>query len=58
MKHARGFTLIELMVAVALGLLTTLVIAQVFLQSEGNKRTTTSGSDAQVTGALALYALQ
>lgn len=58
MKHARGFTLIELMVAVALGLLTTLVIAQVFLQSEGNKRTTTSGSDAQVNGALALYALQ
>ncbi|MDI1260064.1 PilW family protein [Aquabacterium sp.] len=58
MKRARGFTLIELMVAVALGLLTTLVIAQVFLQSEGNKRTTTSGSDAQVTGALALYALQ
>ena len=58
MRRARGFTLIELMVAVALGLLTTLVIAQVFLQSEGNKRTTTSGSDAQVTGALALYALQ
>ncbi|CAH0347814.1 PilW family protein [Aquabacterium sp. CECT 9606] len=58
MKRARGFTLIELMVAVALGLLTTLVIAQVFLQSEGNKRTSTSGSDAQVNGALALYALQ
>jgi type IV pilus assembly protein PilW len=58
MMRSRGFTLIELMVAVALGLLTTLIIAQVFLQSEGNKRTTTGGSDAQVAGALALYALQ
>ncbi len=46
------------MVAVALGLLSTLVISTVFLQSEGNKRTTTSGSDAQVSGALALYAMQ
>lgn len=58
MKRTRGFTLIELMVGVALGLLATVVIAQVFLQSEGNKRATTSGSDAQVTGASALYTLQ
>ena len=54
----RGFTLVELMVAVVIGLLTTLVIAQVMLFSEGHKRTTTSGSDAQVNGALALYSLQ
>lgn len=55
---ARGFTLVELMVAMAIGLLTTLVIAQVLIFSEGQKRTTTSGADAQVNGALALYALQ
>lgn len=54
----RGFTLIELMVGVALGLLATVVIAQVFLQSEGNKRTTTGGADAQVSGALALFTMQ
>ncbi|MDE2402937.1 MAG: PilW family protein [Burkholderiales bacterium] len=58
MKRAHGFTLIELMVGVALGLLATLVITQVFLQSEGNKRTTTSGADAQVAGASALFTLQ
>lgn len=58
MRRARGFTLIELMVGVALGLLATVVIAQVFLQSEGNKRATTSGTDAQVTGASALFTLQ
>lgn len=58
MKRTRGFTLIELMVGVALGLLATIVIAQVFLQSEGNKRAATSGADAQVSGAAALFTLQ
>ncbi|MDO9005178.1 MAG: PilW family protein [Aquabacterium sp.] len=58
MKRTHGFTLIELMVGVALGLLATLVIAQVFLQSEGNKRAATSGSDAQVAGAATLFTLQ
>lgn len=53
-----GFTLVELMVAVVIGLLATLVIAQVMIFSEGHKRTTTAGSDAQVNGALALYTLQ
>ncbi|MGH6645299.1 PilW family protein [Aquabacterium sp.] len=56
--RVRGFTLIELMVAVALGLVATIVIAQVFLQSEGNKRSTTAGSDAQVAGASALFSMQ
>lgn len=58
MRSHRGFTLIELMVAVALGLMATVVIAQVFLQSEGNKRSTTEGADAQVAGALALFTMQ
>lgn len=57
-RAARGFTLVELMVAAVIGLLTALVIAQVLFFSEGQKRTTTAGSDAQVNGALALYALQ
>ena len=52
-----GFTLVELMVAMVIGLVTTLVITQVLAFSEGQKRTTTSGSDAQVNGSLALYTL-
>ncbi len=54
----RGVTLVELMVGMLIGLLAVIVISQVLLISEGQKRTTTSGSDAQVNGALALYALQ
>jgi type IV pilus assembly protein PilW len=56
-RHA-GFTLIELMVGVVLGMLTVVIIANVFATAEGQKRTTTSGSDAQVAGSLALHALQ
>ena len=54
----RGFTLIELMVGLVLGLLTLLVITQVLLFAEGKRRTLTMGSDAQVNGALALFAIQ
>lgn len=53
-----GFTLVELMVAMLLGLITVLVVSQVPLQAEGRKRTTTSGSDATVTGAMALYTIE
>jgi type IV pilus assembly protein PilW len=51
-------TLIELMVALLLGLVTTYFIAQVFAVAEGQKRTATFGSDAQVNGAVALYTLK
>jgi len=52
-----GFTLVELMVAMVLGLITTLIIAQVITVSEGNRRTTIQGSDAQVNGSVGLYSL-
>ncbi len=54
----RGITLIELMVGLVIGLVAVLVISQVMLAAEAHKRTTTSGSDAQLTGTLALYTLQ
>jgi type IV pilus assembly protein PilW len=58
MRTQRGVSLIELMVGLVIGLIATVVIAQVLLASEARRRTTSSGSDAQVSGALALYALQ
>lgn len=54
----RGATLIELMVGVVIGMLAILVIAQVAIFYEGQKRSTTTGSDAQVNGALAMQTLQ
>jgi type IV pilus assembly protein PilW len=57
-RHLAGFTLIELMIGVMIGLLASLAVTHVLVNSEGQKRTTTSGSDAQVNGALALNTLQ
>lgn len=54
----RGFTLLELMIGVLIGALSSLVIAKVLAFSEGQRRTTSHGSDAQVNGALALDAIQ
>jgi type IV pilus assembly protein PilW len=54
----RGFSLVELMVAMAVGLLATLAITSVTLVNEEHKRNTASGSDAQTNGAMALFTLQ
>jgi type IV pilus assembly protein PilW len=57
-RHRRGFSLIELMVGLAVGMVATVVVVQVLSYAEGQKRSTTTGSDAQVSGSLALYAIQ
>ncbi|MFA5172300.1 MAG: prepilin-type N-terminal cleavage/methylation domain-containing protein [Sulfuriferula sp.] len=54
----RGFSLVELMVGMVIGLIATLVIAQVYSTFEGLKRTTTGGADAQTNGTIALYSIQ
>ncbi|MDQ5896936.1 MAG: type pilus assembly protein PilW [Pseudomonadota bacterium] len=56
--RARGVTLIELMIGMVIGLLVVLVISQTALLFENRKRAITSGSDAQVSGALALMTMQ
>jgi type IV pilus assembly protein PilW len=56
-SRTRGFSLVELMVAVAIALIATVVIFQVFAVSEGVKRTSTSGGDAQQNGSLALFSI-
>lgn len=57
-KKPSGFSLIEIMVAMVIGLLGIIVMMQVFSVFEGQKRTTTGGGDAQNSGAIALYGLQ
>lgn len=54
----KGFSLIEILIALVIGLLTTLVIMQVFSVFEGQKRSTTGTADAQINGNIALYNLQ
>ena len=50
-----GFTLIEIMVALAIGMLLTIVIVQTMSVFEAQKRTTTGTADAQTNGGIALY---
>jgi type IV pilus assembly protein PilW len=54
----RGFSLVELMVGVAVALVAVVVIMQVFQLSEGRRRTTTGGDDAQASGLIASSMLQ
>ena len=53
-----GFTLIEVMIAMLIGIIGIVVMMQTFAVSEGFKRTATSGTDAQVNGSVALYMLE
>lgn len=55
---AAGFSLVDIMVGMAIAMLGTLVIAQVFTVSEGKKRSLAGGNDAQTSGATALYGLE
>jgi len=55
---ARGFTLVEIMIGLLIGMIGIVVMMQTFSVSEGYKRTSTSGSDAQVNGGLAMYLLE
>ena len=57
-RKSRGFTLVELMVGVLIGLIGTVVIFQVFAVSESQKRTTTGGSDAQQNGVFGLFQIE
>ena len=54
-KTQAGFSIVELMVGLVIALLGILIMFQVFTSSEGIKRTTTSGGDAQQNGASALF---
>ena len=53
-----GFSLIEIMVGLVIGLLATLVITQVFSIFEGQKRSTMGSADAQTNGSIALFNVQ
>jgi type IV pilus assembly protein PilW len=57
-SQQRGFSLVELMVGVVVALIAVIVVMQVFQLSEGQRRNTTGGDDAQTSGAIAMNILQ
>lgn len=54
----RGFGLVEIMVGLMVGLISMVVVMQVYSVFENQKRATTTGGDAQSNGALALYLME
>ena len=58
MNKTSGFSLVELLVGMLVGLIGTVVIFQIFAVAEGQKRTTTSGGDAAQSAAYALFSLE
>ena len=57
-KKQNGFSLIELMIGMVIGLIAALVITNVLTKYEQQKRGATGSSDAQTNGAIALYNIQ
>lgn len=57
-QHEQGFTLVEIMVAMVIGMLGIIIMMQMSSMFESQKRTTTGGDDALNAGAIALNGLQ
>ncbi|MEO8134839.1 MAG: PilW family protein [Betaproteobacteria bacterium] len=53
-----GFSLVEILVSVAIGMFAVAIMMQQLSVFETNKRTTTGGADAQNNGVIALLGLQ
>ena len=56
-RRIGGMTLIEVMVGLVIGLVTILIVYQVYGLSERYKRNTTSAGDAQTTGLFSTFFL-
>ena len=56
-RHA-GFTIVEVLVGVAIALIGMVFMFQAMGVWEARKRTTSAGSDAQVTGSIAMFTLE
>lgn len=53
-----GFSLIEAMVGLTVGMIAVLIISQTFVTFETQKQTTTAGADAQENGLIALTQIE
>ena len=57
-RTQRGFSLIEIMVGLAIGLVAVIIMMQAFAFSDSSKRITSGGDDAQINGGIALSGLE
>lgn len=57
-RGQQGFSLLETMIGLLIGMFAVVIVLQVFGTVEANKRTTTAGNDAQINGTVALYGLE
>jgi type IV pilus assembly protein PilW len=57
-RRARGFSLIEILVGLTLGFIAIVVMYQVFAVFEAQRRTSTTGSDAQTSGLIGLFSIE
>jgi len=58
LSKERGFSLVEVMVGLTVGLITVMIIGQVFSNFEQQKRVTTSSTDAQSAGLVSLVQIE
>lgn len=59
LRHSQmGMSLVEILVGLAIGIITVLAIMQTVSVSEGQRRTSTGGSDALTATATALYLIE
>ena len=57
-SRARGFNLVELMIGLTIALVFLLVVAGIFSNANQQKNTTSSGADAQTSGAIASHIIE
>jgi type IV pilus assembly protein PilW len=57
-RKMAGLSLLEILVAMMIGLIGVVMITQVYIVNENYKRSTTSAGGAQTNGALALYTIE
>ena len=57
-RHQRGFSLVEILVGIAIGMVGLLVIFKTVSIWDSHTRTTVAGGDAQVAGTLAMFNLE
>lgn len=56
-RRSRGFSLVELMVALVIGMLALMFATRIVLTGEQNKQASLGGSDAMQNGMLALFSI-